>query len=206
MNHVAIVDLGLGNLGSIKNMLRKIGVNSIITNNIEDIKSSDKIILPGVGSFDTGMQSLTNLGLQNTLDTLVMEDKKPVLGICLGVQLMTQNSEEGTLDGLGWFQAETVKFRPMEQEKILLPNIGWQDVKQSKPTKLFEGMYDDARFYFVHTYYLKPKTEDETILESYYNHPYVVGLEKNNIVGVQFHPEKSHKYGLKLLDNFINNY
>ena len=204
---VVIVDYGMGNLGSIKNMLSKIGVQSIITSIPDEIYKADKLILPGVGSFDSGMRNMTELGIKEVLNQLVLIEKVPILGVCLGVQLMTKNSEEGVLEGLGWFDAKTIKFKTeLLAEKLLLPNIGWRDVHLNKPSKLFKNMYEDPRFYFVHTYHLIANNSSDVSMLAHYGYDYEVGLEHENILGVQFHPEKSHKYGIKLYENFVNDY
>lgn len=202
---ITIVNYGMGNLGSIQNMLRKLGEDSIITSDLKEIEYASKLILPGVGSFDSGMTNLSSLGLIDVLNRKVLVDKIPILGVCLGVQLMTKCSEEGSLLGLGWFDAETVKFDLTGIEgNYRLPNMGWQIVYEEKPTILFEGMYPNPRFYFVHTYHLATSSNEIVSLTSNYGYKYPVGLERENIMGVQFHPEKSHKFGMMLYQNFIN--
>ncbi len=202
---ITIVNYGMGNLGSIQNMLRKLGEDSIITSDLKEIEYASKLILPGVGSFDSGMTNLSSLGLIDVLNRKVLVDKIPILGVCLGVQLMTKCSEEGSLLGLGWFDAETVKFDLTGIEgNYRLPNMGWQIVNEEKPTILFEGMYPNPRFYFVHSYHLANSSNEIVSLTSNYGYKYPVGLERENIMGVQFHPEKSHKFGMMLYQNFIN--
>lgn len=205
---IVIIDYGMGNLGSIKNMLTKIGSESIISSDLNLISSASKLILPGVGSFDTGMRNLENLGIINVLKQRVLINKTPILGVCLGLQLMTNSSEEGDLKGLGWFDASTVRFNTsIVNDKLLLPNIGWRDVEiNKKKTKLGESMYIDPRFYFVHSYHLIANRESEVSMSSNYGYDFTVGLERDNILGVQFHPEKSHKYGMKLFENFVSYY
>jgi glutamine amidotransferase len=204
---IAIVDYGLGNLGSIQNMLRKIGSPSIITSDYREIEQATKLILPGVGAFDSGIKKLNELELVELLNKKVLVDKIPVLGVCLGVQLMVKSSEEGILPGLGWFDAETVRFDFKEiSGKYSLPNMGWQDVHLKKDSPLYENMPIDSRFYFVHNFHLKANNEKDINLTASYGYEYVVGLEHENILGVQFHPEKSHKFGMKLYQNFVNNY
>lgn len=204
---IAIIDYGLGNPGSIKNMLKKIGVASEITRDIKTIESASKLILPGVGSFDNGMQNLSDFGLIEILNQKVKHDKIPVLGICLGMQLMTKSSEEGKLPGLGWIDAVTLKFRfKADEKKLPVPNMGWEHVKQEKESRLLTDMYSEPRFYFVHSFFVKSNDSSDTLLTTTYSRDFVSGFEKDNIVGVQFHPEKSHKYGMKMLSNFIQNY
>jgi imidazole glycerol-phosphate synthase subunit HisH len=205
---LTIIDYKAGNLSSIKNMLKKIGVPSRISSNIEDIETATKLILPGVGHFDYGMQSLHNSGLVPTLNQRVLDTKVPILGICLGVQLLTQGSQEGGVEpGLGWVQGKTVAFdqtKLSQQHKI--PNMGWLDVNNYQQSKLFENMHDEPRFYFVHSYHLELSNAADTLVTANYGYNYAAGIEHQNILGVQFHPEKSHKYGMKLLENFVKNY
>lgn len=200
---IVIIDYGVGNLGSIFNMLKKIGVHAKISSNIKDIEQADKIILPGVGAFDSGMRRLENGGFIEILNKKVMEEKTPILGICLGMQLMTKSSEEGSLRGLGWFDAETIKFNFSESKtKIKIPYMGWNYVKVCKPSQLFKDMYAEPKFYLVHSYYIKCNDEKDVLTQTEYYINYTSAFEKDNIFGVQFHPEKSHKYGMKLLKNF----
>lgn len=204
---LVIVDYGLGNLGSIQNMLKKIGVKATISSDSSIIQQATKLILPGVGSFAFAMNQLAELKLIEILNKKVLEEKTPILGICLGVQLFTSFSEEGNCKGLNWIEAETVKFSFNESNEFLkIPHMGWNDVVPNKQSKLFEGMPEDSRFYFVHSYYLQPKNEQDVLLKSNYGFDFTCALEKDNIVGVQFHPEKSHKFGMQLLRNFVENY
>ncbi len=204
---VTIVDYGLGNLGSIKNMLKKIGVESCISSDIDVIATAEKLILPGVGSFDTGMKNIEELNLLPILNKRVLEDEIPVLGICLGMQLMTKNSEEGILPGLGWIDAETRKFiLPEGGKRYTIPHMGWEYVTQKKESNLIQQQTESAKFYFVHAYYVSCSSENNVLLEAEYIHPFVAAFEHKNIIGVQFHPEKSHSYGMKMLKNFIENY
>ena len=201
---ITIIDYGVGNLGSIANMLRKIGVESKLGRTEQDIELAEKIILPGVGAFDAGMARLNESGLIPSLNKRVLVDKVDVLGICLGAQMMTRQSSEGHSKGLGWFQADTVL---MDFEGISgawpLPNIGWRDVYSKHDYKLLSGYDEVPRFYFVHSYYMKPDNSDIVSINSSYGFDFACGLSKGNIHSVQFHPEKSHKFGMKFLRNFI---
>jgi len=204
---IVIIDYGLGNLGSIKNMLKKIGVDSVITSDLDTISNAKKIILPGVGSFDNGIKNLDDLGLIPILNRKVLEESIPILGICLGMQLFTKSSEEGTLDGLGWVNAESVKFKTEHlKERFSVPHMGWEYITQQKESKLMLDMYQESKFYFVHSYYVKCNIDTDVLFGSNYIHDFVSAFEKDNIIGVQFHPEKSHKFGMKLLKNFVDNY
>jgi glutamine amidotransferase len=199
---IAIIDYGCGNLGSIKNMIRKIGGEAVITSDIEQIKEAKKIILPGVGSFDTGMNNIKVF--REVLHEKAFSEKVPVLGICLGMQLMTKSSEEGREPGLGWFDAQTIKFNFEKDSKNKIPNMGWKSVNLKKTSKYFNDMHPDPRFYFVHSYYVRCNSAEDVLTTSVYGNEYVSGFEKENLCGVQFHPEKSHKFGMKLFSNFLS--
>jgi glutamine amidotransferase len=202
-----IVDYGVGNLGSIKNMISKVGGNPKIGATVDDIATADMLILPGVGAFDTGMNHLRESGLLDVLNERVLIDKIPVLGICLGAQLMTLSSEEGTEKGLGWLDAHTERMNFTGiQGKWPLPNIGWRNVKAVNDYKMLDGIVDAPRFYFVHSFYLKPNEKNITTMISNYGFDFACGLSKDNIHCVQFHPEKSHYFGMELFRNFLKEY
>ncbi|MBK7503698.1 MAG: imidazole glycerol phosphate synthase subunit HisH [Bacteroidetes bacterium] len=201
---IVIIDYQVGNLSSIANMLKKVGQKSIISGDINEIKSADKLILPGVGSFDYGMNKLNESGITEVLNEKALNDKIPFLGICLGAQLLTQSSEEGVLAGLGWFKAKTIKFDFSNlQTKLKIPHMGWTEVQAPKPCPLMENLVD-SRFYFVHSFHFTTPDESEIMLQSEFGYPFVSALWKENIYAVQFHPEKSHKFGMQLMRNFIN--
>ena len=204
---IVIIDYGVGNLSSIKNMLKKIGMDPVISNKAEDIIHADKLILPGVGHFDYGMQHLHESGLVDVLNKKILTNKTPILGICLGVQLLTEGSEEGKAKGLGWIKGKTVAFDKMKLDaNHKIPHMGWTDIKGFEQSKLFTGMYDEPRFYFVHSYHLQLDDPADVLASANYGYDFTVGIEHENILGVQFHPEKSHKYGMKLLENFVKYY
>lgn len=202
---IAIIDYGCGNLGSIQNMLKKLGAESIITSDAKQITIASKLILPGVGAFDTGIKNLHEKGMWDILNKKVLEQKIPILGICLGMQLMTKNSEEGKLNGLGWIDAFTIRFNFSKiNEKKKIPNMGWNFIEIKKQSKLFTEMYKNPKFYFVHSYHVKCNESNDVLATANYGYTFDCAFEHDNIYGVQFHPEKSHKYGMKLLQNFVN--
>lgn len=199
---ITIVDYGMGNLGSVFNMFKKIGVASKITSNLEEINNAEKILLPGVGSFDNAMKRLNESGIREVLDKKVLKDKIPVLGICLGMQLLTNQSEEGKEKGLGWIDAETKKFKFKKEQKLRVPHMGWNVVNQATKSKLTESFVEESRFYFVHSYYVEVENQVNSILKTKYGLEFDSAIQQNNIYGAQFHPEKSHKFGMKLFENF----
>ena len=201
---IVIIDYGLGNLGSIRNMLKKIGAEGAISSNVSDIEGAEKLILPGVGNFDQGMRNLEALGLVPVLENKVIQKKTRILGICLGMQLFARKSEEGKSTGLGWIDAEVVRFKFDDKERHLkIPHMGWNLVEIRQRNPLFEEMYPEPRFYFVHSYHIACRNEEEVLTQTFYGYKFVSSVKKENIYGVQFHPEKSHKFGMKLLDNFV---
>jgi glutamine amidotransferase len=203
---VTIIDYKTGNIGSIRNMLKKIGEESVITSQKDEIANATKLIFPGVGAFDTGMRNLKDLDLTDILNQKVLVDKVPVLGICLGLQLMSKMSEEGIQPGLGWINAETIRFNFINTAEYKIPHMGWNFVFCKKESQLFTGMFPDARFYFVHSYYFKANDPSDILTSTRYEIEFTSSIEKGNILGVQFHPEKSHKFGMKLLRNFVDFY
>ena len=200
---ITIINYGMGNLASIRNMLKKLGHKSVISAEKTDIEKASKLILPGVGSFDTGMNHIAKLGLRKVLDRRVLDEDIPVLGICLGMQLLTRGSEEGKASGLGWLDAETVRFRFDGQNAGLkVPHMGWNRVRHAREDELFMDMYEKPRFYFVHSFYVKCDRAEDVICTTHYGFDFCSGVRRDNIMAVQFHPEKSHKFGMKLLQNF----
>jgi glutamine amidotransferase len=200
---IAIIDYGMGNLGSIKNMLSWIDVESVTTSKCEIIESANKLILPGVGAFDNAIINLKRLGIIPSLNRMVLINKTPILGICLGMQLLSKRSEEGKLPGLGWIDAETVRFRfNAELVSLKIPHMGWNTIKVRQRNSIFDGVNEESRFYFVHTYHVICNDEANILATTEYGVTFNSAIVKDNIIGIQFHPEKSHKFGLKLLKNF----
>ena len=199
---IVIVDYGIGNLASVLNMFRKIGTKEVsVSGDANAITKATKILLPGVGAFDGGMGNLENSGLLPLLHQKAIKDKVPVLGICLGMQMLSLKSEEGTKPGLGWIDAETIKFRPEPSLKLKVPHMGWDYVKVKRKNPLLEEN-SKSRFYFVHSYHVKCLDEEQSIATSYFGEDFTCMVNKDNIFGAQFHPEKSLKFGMKLLENF----
>ncbi len=199
---ITIIDYGMGNLGSIYNMFKRIGVPSKITGNRDEILAASKLLLPGVGAFDTAIRRISELGLREILDQKALVDKIPVLGICLGMQLLTNESEEGILPGLGWIEGRAMRFRFENGSKLKVPHMGWNLVQISNPCPITLDLPVDPQFYFVHSYYVQATDPAHSVFKTSYGIEFDSGIRKNNIYGAQFHPEKSHKYGMKLLENF----
>ena len=199
---ITIVNYGVGNLASIKNMLKKAGFESELATDEETIGKASKIILPGIGAFDHCMSEFNKSGLRNIVTKQVLEQKTPVLGICVGLQMLMEGSEEGTEQGLGWIAGKTVKFKKEELGDLKIPHMGWTNVKIAKKTPLTENLGDQPRFYFVHSYYVQPNDKSDEMLTAFYGYEFTAAVNRDNIYGAQFHPEKSHKYGMRILENF----
>ncbi len=206
MANIAIVDYGLGNLGSIQNMLKRIGYKSIITNNPDEINAADLLFLPGVGAFDDGMANLEQLNLIPVLKKKVLEKKTPIIGICLGMQLLLEGSEEGTKAGLGWIKGTCKKFDFRENpNRLRVPHMGWNLTKPSQTdNNFFEIDFPELRYYFVHSYYAVLEEKADELCATSYGFEFSSGIQRDNIIGLQFHPEKSHKFGMALLKNLVN--
>lgn len=200
---ITIINYGCGNIKAIQNVFNKLSIPSKVASNSSDLINAKKLVLPGVGAFDYAMQKLLDSGMFDDVNNLVLHSEIPVIGICVGVQLMAKSSEEGKLKGLGWIDAEVRKFDESKlSHKVSLPHMGWNDVSPTKKCVLFEDLDKDSKFYFLHSYYLDCNTDAQVIAKSNYAGDFVCGVNNNNIYGVQFHPEKSHHYGVKLLENF----
>ncbi len=197
---IVIVDYGMGNLGSIRNMLRRIGVESRIASEPHGVADADRLILPGVGAFDEAMGRIEASGLRPVLDRKALEERIPVLGICLGMQLLTRGSEEGRRPGLGWLPGRTVAFPRGNGLKV--PHIGWNLVSRPRESPLTDGFDPETRFYFVHSYRVEADDPADVILRTEYGVEFDAAIEHGNVFGAQFHPEKSHRFGMRLLRNF----
>jgi glutamine amidotransferase len=182
---IVVVDYGMGNVGSILNMFNKVGAKAIVSNDPLEILRASKLVLPGVGAFDSGMCNLKALGLTEVLCQKVLDEKTPILGICLGTQLMSKSSEEGTSYGLGWIDADTVRFRVPNASGLRVPHMGWNEVCPAKESRLLSGLDTPARFYFVHSYHLVCHQETDTLLTSNYGCEFVAAVERDNIFGLQ---------------------
>lgn len=200
---IAIIDYQMGNLGSIRNMLKKVGAPATVTSDLDEIAAAEKLVLPGVGAFDVGMTHLREMGLVDLLGRRVVRDGVPILAICLGMQLLTERSEEGRLPGLGWLEAETVRFRiDARTSGLKVPHMGWNSIRLRREDPLFKDLEPDAGFYFVHSYHLLCRCDEDVLAETHHGYDFVCAVRRGNIMGTQFHPEKSHRYGMRVLSNF----
>jgi glutamine amidotransferase len=199
---ITIIDYGMGNLGSVQNMFKRIGVQTEISGDANVIAKATKILLPGVGAFDAAMQKITDSSLDEVLNQKALVEKVPVLGICLGMQLLTNGSEEGNLPGLGWVDAQTVKFKFEADTKLKIPHMGWNRIYPQKQSALLDNLPPEPRFYFVHSYHVQCNNPKDVLGTTSFGGDFHSMLQHENIYGAQFHPEKSHKFGMKLLKNF----
>jgi len=198
---ITVIDYGMGNIGSLQNMIKKAGGTSQATSDPRAIMQAEKLILPGVGHFDQAMERLVALQLISILNEAVLQKHIKTLCICLGAQLATKSSEEGTRPGFGWLDAHTVRFRLGSEYRI--PHMGWNDISPTKESRLFIGMPKNPRFYFVHTYHLELNQKEDILAETEYGYKFTAAFEHENIYGMQYHPEKSHKYGMCIMKNFV---
>jgi imidazole glycerol-phosphate synthase subunit HisH len=198
---IVIIDYNMGNVGSIRNMLRRIGVASEITSDPARVEQADQLILPGVGAFDAGMANLERSGLIPVINQRVHQARVPTLGICLGMQLMMERSAEGTRQGLSWVAGEAERFQPTETA-LKVPHMGWNAVHVQRESPLIADLPPEPRFYFVHSYYVRCREPQDVLLRTHYGIDFDSAFQHGNIWGVQFHPEKSHKFGMGLLKSF----
>jgi glutamine amidotransferase len=200
---VAIIDYGLGNLRSIQRKLQRFSVDVRIASSPEEVLSADRLVFPGVGHFAAGIENLERSGLRPALEEKVLRQNAPVLGICLGMQLFAEFSEEGNAAGLGWIDARVLKFRPewMSMPRRV-PHVGWSESRPLRPSPLFDGVPPDQRFYFTHSYRFECRDPADELARTFYGNEFTSAVQRGNISGVQFHPEKSHLEGLRVLLNF----
>jgi len=202
---IAILDYGIGNVNSIVNMFKKIGVYSKLVKDKYEVEEADKIVLPGVGAFDYGMKKLNEAKLTEVIKRETLINKKPILGICLGMQMLGRRSEEGKSEGLGLIGFDNIKFR-FEDKKLIVPHMGWNYTKNMIiDDPLLVDLPLDQRYYFVHSFHALCDKKENILMECDYGYNFTAAVKQDNIYGVQFHPEKSHKFGMKLLKNFAEN-
>ena len=199
---ITIVDYGMGNLGSVLNMFKKVGAHAKISSDTEDILKASKILLPGVGAFDTAMKCINDSGMKEVLHQKALVEKIPVLGICLGMQLLTEGSEEGQLPGLGWIKGKAFGFKEKIDAQLKVPHMGWNIAEISQQNALTNNFNGEIRFYFVHSYFVQVNDKTNSMMRTTYGVEFDSAIVNDNIFGAQFHPEKSHKFGMKLLGNF----
>lgn len=202
---IVVVDYGMGNLYSVKNMLKYLGYESMITGNVNEILQANRLILPGVGNFGTAMTIIMESGIQDALNQKVLDEKTPILGICLGMQLFLEYSEEGNSEGLGWIPGRVEKFE-LSQQNLKVPHMGWNYIEKQRESGLLVNSPTDERYYFVHSYHVNCKDRSNVIATTEYGIHFDSIIQRENIVGTQFHPEKSHKFGMNILKNFVENF
>lgn len=200
---ITIIDYGLGNVLAFVNVFKRLNIPVAVAKSSDDLANATKLILPGVGSFDHAMQQLDQSGMRQSVEQLVLRQGMPVLGICVGMQMLAARSDEGVLPGLGWIAGRVKKFDVATMPPgTCLPHMGWNDVKPLADGGLFKGMELDARFYFLHSYYFECQQQEDVLAVTDYGGPFSCAVRKDNVYGVQFHPEKSHHFGSQLLKNF----
>lgn len=199
---IVIIDYGMGNLRSVEKNLHRSGYSPIISDDPTIVATADKLILPGVGHFANGMKNLSQRNLIEVLNDKVLIEKVPILGICLGMQLFGKTSEEGNAEGLRWIEARTVRFNVGDKQKYKIPHMGWNSIIPSQDSKLLSGISSEDLFYFVHSFHLVCSDKGNILTSTKYDFEFTSAVVKDNIYGVQFHPEKSHKQGMRMLKNF----
>jgi glutamine amidotransferase len=199
---ITIVDYGMGNLGSVLNMFKRIGADALIASTHDEIRDAEKLLLPGVGAFDAAMARIRQSGLDRILEQKVKTERTPILGICLGMQLLVDSSEEGELPGLGWVAGTARRF-PIKQG-LKVPHMGWNVVMPTRVSPLTRDLPEESRFYFVHSYYICVDHPEDSVLQATHGLTFDAAIQSDNIYGAQFHPEKSHKFGMQLLRNFAD--
>lgn len=199
---IKIIDYGLGNILAFQNVYKRLNVETATARTAADIRDASKLVLPGVGAFDHAMALLENSGMRGALEDAVLRSRVPVLGICVGMQILARSSDEGESPGLGWVDAHIRAFKAVQTEPLALPHMGWNDVRPTSRNGLFRGLEADARFYFLHSYFAECRQQENVAAVSTYGTEFCCALHADNVYGVQFHPEKSHRFGTQLLKNF----
>lgn len=208
---ISVIDCGMGNIGSVVNILKHIGAQVEVISSSEEVLKATKLLFPGVGHWDNGVAKLNQSGLREALNIAVLENKTPILGICLGMQLLFKSSEEGQQEGLGWIPGKISKFdfkkinSLLNDKKLRIPHMGWNIITPCIEHSIFNNFSNDPRFYFVHSFHASGVPNENKLMTSQYGYEFVCAVHKDNIWGVQFHPEKSHKFGMTLLKNFVEN-
>jgi len=204
--NIVIIDYGMGNVGSISNMLKYLGAKVTISSDYATIKNADKLILPGVGHFDRAMENISQQSLLEVIHEMALNKNKPFLGICLGMQLMCDTSEEGKSDGLKLVKAAVKRFRFPDNKDLKIPHMGWNYIQPQKQSNILKDLDEQSRFYFVHSYFVDCTNDDDILTSTTYGKRFVSSFEYENLIGVQFHPEKSHRFGINLFKNFLQYY
>jgi len=200
---IGIVDYGLGNVQAIANIYKRLDVAHMLAHSSDELRAASHLILPGVGSFDWAMRRLDASGMRASLERLVQEERRPVLGICVGMQMMADGSDEGHAAGLGWIPGRVKLFDDARfSGPTHLPHMGWNDVAPARPDALFAGLEQDSRFYFLHSYHFEAADTRHVLATADYGDRFACAVGRGNVWGVQFHPEKSHQWGIRLLQNF----
>lgn len=200
---ITIINYGLGNIKAFVNAYNQLNIPINIAARSDDLKTATKVVLPGVGAFDYAMERLEKSGMRQSLDEMVLDRHVPVLGVCVGMQMLACSSEEGNLPGLGWIDGEVKKFTPSAVRYSLpVPHMGWNNVRPTRINCLLQGLDLEARFYFLHSYYFECHRSDDIIAVTDYDGEFASAVNSGNVFGVQFHPEKSHQWGIRLLENF----
>jgi imidazole glycerol-phosphate synthase subunit HisH len=202
---IGIINYGSGNIFAIANLYKRLDIPFILTDNHIELRKVDKLILPGVGAFDETMQMFNSSGLKNLLDDLVLVEKKPILGVCVGMQIMGNSSDEGSLEGFGWIKGKIKKIdATLLNHKPYIPHMGWNEIQPKKPSVLFNDIDTARGFYFLHSYYFDCENQENSLASSYYGQEFSCVVNDENVYGVQFHPEKSHSNGIQIFKNFAN--